>query len=123
MPDGDLVTVQKRRGLRPQANSVDPHLRLGRCRPNRGGARRSGLHYRVPRLHPLTLQHHFIVRRRSDGCLTGGYGVPLAADFEMDHRYPEENDESEKRIRRYVAGQAMRLRDLTNLLTPQLQLV
>ncbi len=86
--DADLVAVQQRSGLRPQANPVDPHFCLGRCGPNGGRARLSGLYQSVARLHPLAFQHHFIVRRRSDSCLTGSYGVSLAADFEMDHRYP-----------------------------------
>src|SRR5829696_10388764 len=46
--DGDLVTVQQRGGLRPQAYPVDPHLRLGRYRTNGSRARRSRLYHSVP---------------------------------------------------------------------------
>jgi hypothetical protein len=77
--------MEERGRLGTQSDSIDQDLGPGRCGPYRRGAG-SSLHHRVLGVHPLAGEHHGTVRGRPYDCLTGGDDVPLAVDFEMDHR-------------------------------------
>jgi hypothetical protein len=84
--DLDLVPVKQRGRIGSQPNAVDPDLGGAVRRPDGRRSGRHPLHDRVTRPHPLPFQDNLAVRSRTYDCLAGGDGVPLAVDFEMDHR-------------------------------------
>jgi hypothetical protein len=77
--------MEQRGRLGPQSNSIDQDLGPGRGGPYRRGPG-SSPHDRVLGMYPLAGEHHSIVRGRPYDCFTGGDDMPLAVDFEMDHR-------------------------------------
>ena len=85
-PDRDLVAMEERRRLGPQADTIHQDLRPCGGRPDCHGPQGGSLENRMPGLHSLAPQHHPAVRGRPYDCFTGGDDMPLAVDFEMDHR-------------------------------------
>jgi hypothetical protein len=84
-PYGDFVTVEQRSWLGTQPNPIHPNFHPG-CRSPNGRAAGASLYDSMPGVYTLAFQHHSIIGRRPYDCLTGGDGVPLAVDLEMDHR-------------------------------------
>jgi hypothetical protein len=87
--------VQQWGGVATQSHAIHSDLGIGPDHPDGRGSRLGGLHYRVTCVDSLTAQYHAVVRCRSYGCLTGGDGVSVAADLEMEHRC-----EPEKKVER-----------------------
>jgi hypothetical protein len=84
--DGDLVAVQQWSGLGTEANSIHPHVGLSPGGADDGQARLSCLDHGMARLNSLSSEHHAVIRCRPYSCLTGSNGIPLAAEFKVDHR-------------------------------------
>src|SRR4051812_1477874 len=78
--------MQERRRFGPEAYSIDQNLGTRFRWPDGSGTLGRALHDGMPGMHALPDEHHRILRRRAYDCITGGDRVPLAADFEMDHR-------------------------------------